>query len=163
MPRLRRGHRRLTPDVLHKMKTYTTMALTILCGIVCYAQFDLTEDRSDNLTRLAEFLPMGTPMTNAIQKMENEGFACHLYRKCDVPLMKGTTPIGHTGELDFIWCEKPLPKDSTRRWLVILILDDTDCVKDHSVTTGNREDELQNHGLESTSAPPSAGTLETHP
>lgn len=135
------------------MKPYTILVLIFFCGSICMAQLDFTEDRSDNLTRLTEFLPIGIPMTNAIEKMEREGFACHLFRKGDVPLMKGMTSIGHTGEINLIWCEKPLPKDSTKRWLVFLLLDDSDCVINHALTTGNREDKLQNKRLKTTGAP----------
>jgi len=148
-----RSTRAAQGHVLHEMKRCTTILLTILCGTAYAAQLDLAENRSDNLTRLAEFLPIGTPMTNAVEKMKGEGFACHVYRNCDVPLMKGTTPIGHTGELDFIWCEKPLSKDSTRRQNAVLILDDSNCVKYHSLTTGNREHGLQDKGLEATGDP----------
>lgn len=82
------------------------------------------------------YVPSGTDAATAVKLMSDAGFTCKIERGKTFAMSKGTAPIGEVGPMDFVWCDKQQGSPVARRWQVILILDEKDKVKEHSVTTG---------------------------
>ena len=115
-----------------------TMMICLLC-VGCSSskpKLELSDNTASNIAVVASFIPTGTDYATAFKQMSDAGFTCKIERNKTFAMSKGTTPIGEVGPIDFVWCDKRQGTPVARRWQVILILDEEDKVKDHSVSTG---------------------------
>ena len=116
---------------------YIILALLLAAGCSNTApKLVLSDNTGSNVAAVASLIPTGTDATTASRQMSDAGFTCKIERSKTFAMSKGTTPIGEVGPMDFVWCDKQQGSPVARRWQVILILDEEDRVKDHSVTTG---------------------------
>ena len=99
-------------------------------------KLELSDNTASNIAVVASYIPAGTDSAAALKKMSDAGFTCKIERNKTFAMSKGTTPIGEVGPIDCVWCDKQQGSPVARRWQVILILDEEDKVKDHSVSTG---------------------------
>ena len=116
---------------------HLTILLLFIAG--CASQkplLELTDNTASNNAAVAAYVPVGTDAATAATRMSDAGFTCKIERNKTFSMSKGSTPIGEVGPMDFVWCDKQQGNTVARRWQVILILDDKDKVKEHSVTTG---------------------------
>jgi hypothetical protein len=111
-------------------------ALTLLFTTTHAAELKLTDNSTENNKIVREYIPVGTPVSYAVKKMETAGLRCLVERGKKATLNKGNVKIGQAGPMDFIWCDKQEQGIVVRRWQVIIVLDNTDKVKDYGVSTG---------------------------
>ena len=113
------------------------LALLLMAGCTSSKpKLELSDDTASNIATVASYIPVGSHSATVIKQMSDAGFTCKIERNKTFAMSKGTTPIGEVGPMDFVWCDKQQGKPVARRWQVILILDEEDKVKDHSVSTG---------------------------
>ena len=116
---------------------YMILALLVMAGCSSsQPKLELSDNTASNIAVVASYIPTGTDSATALKQMSHAGFTCKIERGKTFAMSKGTTPIGEIGPMDFVWCDKQHGSPVARRWQVILILDEEDRVKDHSVTTG---------------------------
>jgi hypothetical protein len=116
---------------------YMILALFLIAGCSSLKpKLELSGNTASNIAVVASYIPSGTDSATAFNQMSDAGFTCKIERNKTFAISKGTTPIGAVGPMDFLWCDKQQGNPVARRWQVILILDEEDKVKDHSVSTG---------------------------
>jgi hypothetical protein len=96
----------------------------------------LTDDTTKNNEIIKAFIPSGTLASHAITKMEQEGFSCKIMRDEKVRSSKDTIQPKKSSNVDFVWCERKTGMVFSRRWQVIMSLDNEDTIDNVSVTTG---------------------------
>lgn len=96
----------------------------------------LTDDTARNNKIIEAFIPSGTLATNAIIKMEQEGFSCKIMRDEKVRSPNDDFQTNKNSNVDFVWCERKTGMVFSRRWQVIMSLDNEDKIDSVSVTTG---------------------------
>ncbi len=94
----------------------------------------LTDDTAKNSNMIKAFIPSGTLASNAILKMEQEGFTCKTMRDEKVRSSNDTIQANKNSNVDFVWCERKTWIVIPRRWQVIMSLDSEDRVENISVT-----------------------------
>jgi hypothetical protein len=121
---------------MNKIKSFIVLGILILFLGSAQAELKLSENTNENERIIKEFIPTGTLAQESIKKMEGTGFTCKLERGFTARLHKGNTEIGEVGPVDIVWCDKQ-QRDGlvTRKWQVILFLDQNDKIIDHSITT----------------------------
>ena len=116
---------------------YMILGLLLIAGCSSMGpHLELSDNTASNIAVVASYVPAGTDAPTAIKRMSEAGFTCKIERNKTFSMSKGSTPIGEVGPMDFVWCDKQQGSTVARRWQVMLILDDKDKVKEHSVTSG---------------------------
>jgi hypothetical protein len=116
---------------------YLAFALLFVAGCSTpQPALELSDNYASNNIVVAAYVPVGTDAATALTHMSAAGFTCKIERGKTFSMSKGTIPIGEFGPMDIVWCDKQQESPVARRWRVILVLDEQDKVKGHSVTTG---------------------------
>lgn len=119
-----------------KLILFIVTAATFLFTTAQATELNLTDKSTENNKIVRDYIPVGTSVSDAIKKMEAAGLRCSVERGKKATLNKGNVEVGQVGPMDFIWCDKQEKGIVVRSWQVILVLDNTDKVKDYGVTTG---------------------------
>lgn len=121
---------------MNKKKYTLTVCLLLICSCnKSPTNLPLTNDTIQNNEIIKAFIPDGTRASNAIIKMEQEGFLCKVLRDEKIRNPKNTR-ANMDSNVDFVWCERKTGTVFARRWQVIMSLDSEDKVSNISVTTG---------------------------
>ena len=96
----------------------------------------LSEDTAKNNEVIKAYIPIGTPASDAVIKMEREGFTCKIMSNEKVRIRKDRAQSHGVANVDFVWCDRKAGTIVFRRWQVIMNLDNNDQVDGLSVTTG---------------------------
>ena len=95
-----------------------------------------TDDIEKNDKIIKAFIPSGTLASNAIIKMEQEGFVCKIIRDEKVRSSTNAVQKNKNSIIDFVWCEYKTGAVFSRRWQAIMSLDSDDKVDNISITAG---------------------------
>jgi hypothetical protein len=95
-----------------------------------------TNDAAKNNQIIKAFIPSGTPASNAITRMEQEGFSCKIVQDEKTRSPKETIQLNKSSSVDFVWCERKTGIIFPGRWQVIMSLDSEDKIDNVYVTTG---------------------------
>jgi hypothetical protein len=119
-----------------KMKTIIMAVLTGVLIAGCRSgvvPLPLDGSRDENLQTLQAYVPAGTHAADAVTRMKRAGFSCAVQRNRTAQIAKGTTPIGSTGPMPYVYCTRAIP-DTRNTWQILLILDGDDRVSEHTLS-----------------------------
>ncbi len=89
-----------------KLIFFITTAIALFLSSAQASELKLSDDSNQNITVVRNYIPVGTPVSDAVKKMEAAGLRCTVERGKTATLHEGNVEVGQAGPMDFIWCDK---------------------------------------------------------